>query len=266
MIVRRVRRFSRFRRHVATHNWFGTAIDLAILVLGVFLGLQANNWNAARLNQADGHEYRQRLIGDLADNESDLVDRGRYYAGVRAHAQQALAGLDRPAGASDAALLIDVFEATQITPRKVKRFTYDELLSRGATPWIGDARLREQVANYYVGVATTSVTFDAVTPYRELVRSGMPDAAQQAVRRACPERISFTPDGSGRAELAAQCAPLPLDPATTARSAAVVRALPGLRAALNRQISDHDGKIALVQPLVRHARDVRRLLGAADRR
>ena len=32
MVVRRI------RDHVATHNWFAVAIDLAIVVVGVFLG------------------------------------------------------------------------------------------------------------------------------------------------------------------------------------------------------------------------------------
>lgn len=253
----------RLRAQAARHNWFATGVDLLILVLGVFLGLQASNWNQARSNRAEGGTYRVRLISDLRDNEADLRDRRGYYGAVRAHAKAALAALDRPAAGGDAAFLIHAYEATQITPRRIKRFTYDELLSRGATPWIGDAGLREQVANYYVGVVTTSATFDTVTPYRELVRGGMADAAQGAVRRACPERVLFAADGSGRAALAPHCAPLPLDPASVARNAAEVRRLPDLRGALNRLISDHDGKLALIGPLIDHARDLRRRLAVA---
>lgn len=33
---------ARIREHVATHNWFAVAIDVAIVVVGVFLGMQAN--------------------------------------------------------------------------------------------------------------------------------------------------------------------------------------------------------------------------------
>ena len=146
---------------------------------------------------------------------------------------------------------------------QLKRFTYDEMLARGAITWIGDATLREQVANYYVGMDTTGITFGNVTSYRELVRQGMPDAAQQAVRTACPERIRFTPTGGGRATLAARCTSLPLDATAIAGAAEVVRTLPGLRGALNRLISDHDGKIMLTAPLIGHTRDLRRRLAAA---
>lgn len=256
MIIRRI------REHLGKRDWLAVLLDLVIAILGVFIGIQAANWNQGRANRAEGAEYRQRLRDDLTDNEADLTDRGVYYAAVRDHARAALAGLDRP-GANDAQFLIDAFEATQIIPRKVRRYAYDEMLARGAVTWIGDPPLREQVANYYVGTETTGVTFGTVTPYRELVRQGMADVAQQAVRGACPEKVYFNADGSAWARLATQCAPLALDAETIRRAAAEVRALPGLRGALTRQISDHDGKLALIGPIVAHARELRRRLQEA---
>lgn len=258
MIIRRI------REHLSKRDWLAVLLDLVIAILGVFIGIQVSNWNQSRQDRAEGREYRQRLIDDLKDNEADLLDRKVYYGAVRSHARAALAALDRPAGAGDAQFLIDAFEATQIIPRKVRRYTYDEMLARGAVTWIGRPSLREQVANYYVGTETTGVTFGSVAPYRELVRQGMPDAAQQAVRAACPEKIYFNTDGSAWARLAVQCRPLALDPAAIHNSAVAVRALPGLREALNRQISDYDGKLALIDPIVAHARDLRRRLTAAD--
>lgn len=258
MILPRVRKLAR------DHNWFATMVDLVILVLGVFIGMQASNWNQGRLNRNEGHEYRLRLIDDLTGNISDLQDRGKYYAAVRAHAAAALADLTGSGPRDDGAFLIHAFEATQINPRKVKRFTYDEMLARGATPWVGDAKLRELIANYYVGIETTGVTFDSVTNYRELVRSDMPNDAQLAVRRDCPEHVYFAADGSGRAQLSGPCT-LKLAPDAAARDAAAVRAIPGIVAALNRLIADHDGKLLLIQPLIRHAQDLRATIEKADR-
>lgn len=258
MIVRRI------REHLGQRDWLAVLLDLVIAILGVFIGIQVSNWNEARGQRREGHEYRLRLIDDLKDNEADLIDRGKYYSAVRDHAQAALVAIDAPPGQGDARFLIDAFEATQISPRGLKRYTYDEILARGAITWVGDAGLREQIANYYVGVETVAITFTAVPPYRELVRQGMPDAAQQAVRRACPERVFFTSTGSGRARLASNCLALSLAPDIMARSATEVRAIPGLRAALNRLISDHDGKILLIGPSIAHVRDLKRRLAAAD--
>jgi hypothetical protein len=33
MVIRRI------REHVATHNWFAVAVDLGIVVIGVFIGM-----------------------------------------------------------------------------------------------------------------------------------------------------------------------------------------------------------------------------------
>src|SRR5690349_20895534 len=42
----------RIRHHVETHNWFAVLVDLAIVVVGVFLGVQATRWNDRRIEQA----------------------------------------------------------------------------------------------------------------------------------------------------------------------------------------------------------------------
>ena len=74
----------RFREHVARQDWFAVLIDVGIVVLGVFLGIQASNWNEARkapsswsgLSPADSQRPRQRTITDLAS-------RRVYYSAVR---------------------------------------------------------------------------------------------------------------------------------------------------------------------------------------
>ena len=35
----------RIRADAAKHNWFAVAVDLGIVGAGVFLGIQASNWN-----------------------------------------------------------------------------------------------------------------------------------------------------------------------------------------------------------------------------
>ena len=56
MVIRRI------REHVATHNWFAVGIDLAIVVVGVFLGIQASNWNAARIQSDEVLKWLDRYV------------------------------------------------------------------------------------------------------------------------------------------------------------------------------------------------------------
>ena len=60
MLLRRV------IEHVKTQNWTAIAIDFVIVVAGVFVGLQVQEWNAAR-----GH--RAAEIGYLNSMEEDVV-------------------------------------------------------------------------------------------------------------------------------------------------------------------------------------------------
>src|SRR4051812_39978670 len=55
MILRRI------TEHLKQQHWTAIAIDLGIVVLGVFIGLQVNNWNEARNDRARERIYLERL-------------------------------------------------------------------------------------------------------------------------------------------------------------------------------------------------------------
>lgn len=250
MVIRRI------REHVATHNWFAVAIDFLIVVAGIVIGTQVNNWNQARNERAQGEEYRARLVADLRSNEIELLDRRAYFVTVRKHAESALAAIERPGGENGAAFVVDAYQASQIVPRTPKRFTYDELVSAGRFGQVGDARLRDQIAHYYVRLDTVGATFLFVPPYREHIRSLMPNAAQQAVRAQCAETTRYIEDGQPLANLPENCT-IKLDPAIVANAVATVKASPEIPAELTRLIADLDIKIWLLDALLVHARQLR---------
>ncbi|MEO1041250.1 MAG: hypothetical protein AAFX52_03080 [Pseudomonadota bacterium] len=41
----------RIIEHVQTQNWTAVALDFLIVVIGVFMGIQVSNWNAARADR-----------------------------------------------------------------------------------------------------------------------------------------------------------------------------------------------------------------------
>jgi cyclopropane fatty-acyl-phospholipid synthase-like methyltransferase len=108
-------------------------------------------------------------------------------------------------------------------PRTPKRFTYDELVSAGRFGQVGNARLRDQIAHYYVRLDTVGMTMLFVPPYREHIRSLMPNAAQQAVRSQCAETFHYISDGQPLSHLPENCT-IELDPAAVANAVAAVRA------------------------------------------
>ena len=59
MILRRV------IEHVREQNWTAICVEFVLLVLGVFLGIQAANWNSTMIERGESRDSLQRLEEDL---------------------------------------------------------------------------------------------------------------------------------------------------------------------------------------------------------
>jgi hypothetical protein len=257
--------FRRLREHATHQNWFAVGIDLAIVIIGVFIGTQASNWNQDRLERRQAREYRAMLLTDLDTNLENLATRKRYYGWVRSEALATLADLDRPSSALDEQFLNHAYQASQIQPWALKRNTYDEVLSVGAMANLGDPILRDKIANYYVGAEVTGANISSLPPYREIVRRVMPYAVQQAIRARCNERIVNNDRGSTDILLPEGTCELGLDPATVRAAVAQVHDWPGLTLDLNRQIVDLDQKLLSVDTISGRAAALKKALEDADR-
>ncbi|MGJ8558970.1 MAG: hypothetical protein ACSHX3_01910 [Litorimonas sp.] len=60
---------------VRKQDWFTVAVETLIVVLGVFIGLQVNNWNSARGDQQRESRYMERLAQDFVSIQ-DRIERG----------------------------------------------------------------------------------------------------------------------------------------------------------------------------------------------
>ena len=60
--------FRRVAEHVKQQNWTAVVIDFAIVVVGVFIGLQVANWNEARGDRARELQILQEIRSDLASD------------------------------------------------------------------------------------------------------------------------------------------------------------------------------------------------------
>lgn len=249
----------RMHDHAVRQDWFAVAIDFLIVLLGVFLGIQASNWNQGRLDRAEGREYRAMLVDDLQANQRNLALRKRYYAWVRAEALKTLAALDQPESAMNAQFLVDAYQATQILPWSLKRNTYDQIIAGGKIGELGDADLRDKVSNYYVGSEVTGDNLASVMPYRDIIRRAMPYAAQNQIRTVCGEKISQNARGEPVMVLPENCS-IRLDPAVLQQAIHQVRETPELSLDLNRQLVDLDQKLVSVDLILHRAGELERTL------
>ena len=51
----------RLSKHLKSQNWFAVAVDFVIVVVGVFMGLQVQDWNEARKERIEEHALLSRL-------------------------------------------------------------------------------------------------------------------------------------------------------------------------------------------------------------
>jgi hypothetical protein len=257
MVVRR------FRDHVAEHNWFAVAVDFLIVVAGVFVGIQASNWNQARLNRAEGRAYRAMLIDDLEVNQHDLGVRKRYYEWVRGEGLKTLAALDEPGSSLGGQFLVDAYQTSQIIPWSLQRNTYDQITAAGQMELVGDAYLRDRISNYYVDSDVTGKNIASAMPYHDIIRRALPYAVQYRIRTFCGEKIGENARGESEMTIPERCT-MELDPALLRKAVDQIRNTPALELDLNRQLVDLDQKLVSVDVISRRAAALEQILRRSD--
>jgi hypothetical protein len=251
----------RIRTHAARQDWFAVVVDLAIVVIGVYLGIQASNWNQGRQDRAVVRELRAQLIANLRANEDDLRARSHYYAQVQAHAMAALQAVESPGGPIGEAFLVDAYQASQAWRRPFDRTAFDELKDSGLATKFADIRIRAAISAYSVGAEGFDLTGLRQTDYREQLRRSMDLRTQKLIRAKCDDRMQRQPSGVEAPVLPETCS-LGMKADDVQRAVTRVKTIPELDKELTRLVIDIDQKQALFARTLRNAAELRHTLEA----
>jgi hypothetical protein len=221
MLLRRV------IEHVKAQNWFAVGLDFVIVVVGVFIGIQVANWNEERLQAREGALFTERLKTDLRYEHENWQALVAYLGVVRENAESATAILEGRLEASDEALLIHAYRATQYMYFVRWRATYEELASTGSLGLIKQQALRDTAVLFYLHPGFENAFEEGTgSPYRALFRSSLPMDVQDALTQRCGDRFSYR-DGLGRPRVELDCAcETGLTPTRIAAAAALLREHP----------------------------------------
>jgi hypothetical protein len=180
--------------HVRKQEWTAIWIDLAIVVVGVFIGIQVSNWNDDRATARRAAVFTEQLRSDLRDEAWGYEMQVGYYTDVAADGRRALDALAGRTPVPDEQLLIAAYRATQFNGTIRRRATYDELTSRGEIGLIGDGALRDLAQRVYsTQIFQRNIDEGQTSQYREWFRLNLPHDVQQALTTACGDHI--VPDG-----------------------------------------------------------------------
>jgi hypothetical protein len=145
MIPRRV------AEHAKAQNWFAVTLDLFVVVIGVFIGIEVANWNQARQDRQEERRYYGQLLVDL---RSDLESFALAEKLADRHDEAAQLALDRLSGralpqVSLGRMATAIHLAGWIYIPPVSRGTYNELVSTGNLGLLRNSQLKSEIANYY---------------------------------------------------------------------------------------------------------------------
>lgn len=171
------------------HDWTAVAIEVMIVVAGVFIGLQVSDWNESRKDAARGNEYLLRLHDELQQDAESLTLISRFWTQVGSHGAAALAYaedgvLNQGSGWNT---LLAYYQASQVWPYRKPDVTFQEILSTGSLLLIRNGELRAEVARHYSAGAGSQVTevLGLIPRYREHVRGLVPWKIQQYIWTHC---------------------------------------------------------------------------------
>lgn len=248
MIPRRV------YEHVKAHNWFAVAIDFFIVVVGVFVGLQVNNWNETRQSRERGAAYSERLTKELRTEYEYGLALQEYYNDVFEAGEIAHAGLTTPGSVDDETSLINAYRASQYNWYESRRAAYDEIISSGALDLIANPALRETAIIHYNMPVFTSLREEAQeSRYRELFRVAIDPSVYRAVGESCGDKESAgVAGGVGILSLAYGCA-LSMDDDKIAEAVAALRREPEILRELRLRNAKASERAAEIELSLRNA-------------
>ena len=177
--------------NIRDRDWGFVVAELLIVVAGVFLGIQAANWNTDRLEQEEGRKIVERLLVDL---RNDLVSRQtlvRYYQAVFEAAERTVTRLNAESVDDPLTFVIDAYRATELAYRPATRTTYDEVVSTGSLALIPSEARQARFADYYRNDFSLLARESFLnSEYRHRVRRSLPYDIQVAIRGKCSDLLN----------------------------------------------------------------------------
>jgi hypothetical protein len=241
---------ARIAQRIRTHDWFGAAIEVAIVVLGIFLGFQVTQWNEARQNRAREVSLMLNVARDLREDVKDMDETIRVAESRMAsldHLLRLAGNWNPPREFPSSRFTIKVEQIPPFDPTSGytvgmetfifsfydgNRFAYEALVNAGPTVVSDRDRLRE-IARYYASADLLVASERALSEHRIRAIDTMQAEGFSAVGSASFDQV-----------------------------AAAVRNTPRLRAALENQWYYANRQIFLTRSL---RSDAARLAGKIER-
>jgi hypothetical protein len=154
-----------------SRDWAGVAIEFAIVVLGIFVALQVDDWNKERTDRQLEKVYVARLAAETRGNLDMIKEMERIFEKkIRFILELPDMDLDQAVTKDPQAFMRDLDDSSWIGIANMLSGTYDELVSAGRLSLIRDERLRTAIANNLNDYrSTVTVEAQPIGDYRRIL-------------------------------------------------------------------------------------------------
>ena len=134
----------RFTKHVTDQNWFAVCLDVIVVVLGIFLGMQVTEWNEDRKLLIEEKGYLKRIYTDHLVSLNESIERANGHKKRSIDVLSLLNYLegDRKDLPSDDALQNALCRWYAPAGAGSQNFAFEELVASGRLELLNDEKLR----------------------------------------------------------------------------------------------------------------------------
>ena len=147
-------------------DWFVVLIEVAVVVLGIFIGLRVDDWNEARKNRSDELRYLAQVHEDLEAMRLEITDEMTTRQERIGVMRTALDAVERCVDSGEAAdALRYTFQIYQTANSiNVLDATYNEMREAGAIARIPDQGLKRELVYAFGALGATMGAMSGSSP------------------------------------------------------------------------------------------------------
>src|SRR6056297_1941247 len=260
-IFRHIRKTLMQQNKIRTYITYALG-EIILVVFGILIALQVNNWNQERLDSKVSAEFTNRLLGDMQLERRILGYVDNYLTQVEKNAKAAITVYEREAVEgmlTDSEFLISLYQASQIYDPNQISATYQEMISSGQIGMIKNEELRNRIIIYYDNDWSKADVFANESPYRESVRKEIPSAIQSEIREICGDQYVKVGE-SAEVILPEEC-DLTFDKEIAAKTATDILQNTALRSDLRFHIGNLYAQLQMVRTYKQNIDGIMALLG-----
>jgi len=174
--------------HLNGQRWQTAFLDFAIVVVGIFVGLQVTEWNEERKRQGELQVYYHRLVNELKINLAGTQKAVIFYETVLDYANLVLIEIDKPLDQINKNIVAYAYQASQRYATPLPNYTIEEMLSSGILSSVNDKYLKDFLNIHAVAGKSTESFLTPLTEYRINIRGLITTSFQHKIKKQCGDR------------------------------------------------------------------------------